>query len=478
MVRLALLAAMLCGCAQLFGLDETSGRPPSASLTISRTSIGASVVYAPQDLAGSRAEYLVPGEADPSGLARVAATQTELGTWAAPLTEPAPILFDLPDAPAPILRIFDFPQLEVKALYGVLEHPSPEPAPEGATITVDATLDVAYTGAERFELFTLGSWSSIALTPPAVGTLGPIAQTFAFDATTNLTGRTPRERITAADAAVVLRYVGNELQGAFRAAPFDQTGADTITGTMTTVPIEPFTFAIDQEDATRRYLEVRPAVGAPAMSWTLRAAPGAQLNNDQGPLLAAGGPTDLTTVSSQAGNPFAAEWPSTLLWLTRASRTYTPPSAGLPVTLFAQMYERAILAPGLELKLAAGIPTRITIVGAVLENDGVTIARPSRAVEVTFETDAPVNTMYQLNLYKLVPNAAGTALQLELKLGASGVAPRFLLPPELFEPGALYTLRAIAIAGGFPGLADGDLTQRTIPIAVSHLDSGVFQVAL
>jgi hypothetical protein len=141
------------------------------------------------------------------------------------------------------------------------------------------------------------------------------------------------------------------------------------------------------------------------------------------------------------------------------------------------MHERAILAPGLQMKLPAGLPTRITLLGAVLETDGITIARPTRAVEVSFSVDVPANTMYQLQLFRLVPNMASTALQLELQLGASGVAPRFLLPPEVFEPGALYTLRAISVQGGFPALAEGDMTQRSMPVAISFLDSGVFQVA-
>ncbi len=464
---------MLCGCAQLFGLDDTTGS--TASLTLERVSIGASLVYAPQDLSGLTATYLVPDAADPTGLVRVPAMQAELGRWTAPLATPAPILFELPDYPRPILRLFDFPQLEVKALYGVLEHPNPVPAPMDAMITVNATLDTPFTGAERFELLTLGSWSSVPLVPPAAGTVA-LAQTFPFATMASVTGR-PLEAITSADAAVVLRYIGNQLLGAVRAAPFDQTGNDTITGTLGTVMLEPFSFAIDQADVVRRYGLVKPTAGAPAMSWAMRAAPGAQLGTDNGPLLAAGGPTDATTVMGQVGNPFAPDWPSVVLWQTLAPRSYTPPSAALPVTLHAGMHERAILAPGLQMKLPAGLPTRITLLGAVLETDGITIARPTRAVEVSFTTDAPANTLYQLQLFRLVPNMANTALQLELKLDANGAAPRFLLPPEVFEPGALYTLRAISVQGGFPAIAEGDMTQRSMPVATSFLDSGVFQVA-
>ena len=477
MVRLAVLAALLSGCAQLFGLDETTAGAET-NLRLQRVSIGARLVYAPQDLTGLTAAYLVADDAEPTGLARVPATQTELGTWTAPLREPAPLLFDLPDYPTPIPRMFDFPQLGQQALFGVMEHPGPQPAPEGATLTVNVTLDAPHTAADTYQLYTLGSWNQLGLPVPAVGAGALATAALPFTSMSSITGR-PHERITADDAAVVLRYVGNQLRAAAVAPPFEQTGADTITGGLTAVTLDPATVAIDQAAATTRYTMVRPLVGAPTAQWTLRAAPGAMLNNDNGPLLHAGGPTDATTISFMAGNPFADRgWASTMLWLTQASRTYTPPTAGLPVTLLAGMHERAILAPGLEMKLPAGLPLRISLNGALLVNDGITIAKPARAVEVSFETDVASNTLYQLQLFELVPNAAmpPTALVLQLKLAANGAAPRFALPPELFEAGGLYTLRAIAVQGGFPGIADGDFVQRSLPIGISFLDSGVFEV--
>src|SRR5262249_2471012 len=143
-VRFAVLAAMLCGCAQVFGIDVTTGAPPATGLEVQRVSIGAKLVYAPQDLAASMATYLVADEADPAGLTRVPAAQAEPGIWPAPLRAPTPLLFDLPDFPTPIPRLFDFPQTRVKTLFGVLEHPSPQPAPAGATLAVNATLETAH----------------------------------------------------------------------------------------------------------------------------------------------------------------------------------------------------------------------------------------------------------------------------------------------------------------------------------------------
>jgi hypothetical protein len=295
----------------------------------------------------------------------------------------------------------------------------------------------------------------------------------------SITGR-PHERITGQDGVVVLRYVGNRLAGALAVPAFEQTGTDTITGTLGTVLANnTLDIRIDQAAAAQRFAACRPTVGNLSMQWALRAAPGWQFNNDNGPLLnaAAVAMLDPPTITATYGNPFSQRgWLSTFTWVVTASRVYTPPSANLPVTLVAQMSERALPDPGLVLTLPAGLPELITLDGKSLSMDGQTIARPGKAVDVSFITDLPENTFYQLQLFELVPNMANTALELRQLLGAAGVAPKFRLPPELFKPGSLYTLRAVAVKGGFPTLGDGDLTRRELPVAVSLLDSGVFQV--
>jgi hypothetical protein len=59
---------------------------------------------------------------------------------------------------------------------------------------------------------------------------------------------------------------------------------------------------------------------------------------------------------------------------------------------------------------------------------------------------------------------------------ATGVRPELVLPPELFEVGKTYHLRASVTLGGYPALADGDLTERELPVAIASMDSGVFMV--
>jgi hypothetical protein len=115
--------------------------------------------------------------------------------------------------------------------------------------------------------------------------------------------------------------------------------------------------------------------------------------------------------------------------------------------------------------------------GTPLTADGMMMTvDPAKAVEVSFVADVADNTLYQVQLFELLPNAQNTALVFTTRLGASGTKPSFLLPPELFEVGHNYALRAICIQGGYPTIGTGDLTHREPPQAVGFLDAGAFTV--
>lgn len=470
MARFAVFVALLGGCAQIFGLDEGA---PLASLDVQRVSVGATLVYAPLDLTGLTAEYLVPSD-DPVGFTRVPAQILEPGLWGAELDEPAPLLFQIDRGSH--LRLHDFPHAQVKTLHGPMEHPNPSPAPPGATLTVNLTLDEAY-NSELIQMLTLGAWNFHNLAGiPAMATSGTV--TFDYTAMTSMTGR-PHEKITTQDGVVVLRYTpaSNPLQLAafLDAAPFDQTGADTITGALTKVTLEPIEFRIDPGAAALRFAAVKPAVppaSVPVMNWEIRAAPGAQLGNASGPLVlgAAIAMTD-TTISGMAGNPFVGRgWESILSMSADVTRPYTIPG-GAEVTLRVNLLERTPPTPGVALLLPAGLPTEVTIGGVALSTDGMVIPKPTAAVEVSFTVDVAANTLYQVQLSKFSATGERT-----LVIDAAGVVPRFKLPPDVFEAGAYYTIRAVAVKGGFPGIAEGDLSQREIPLSIGFLDSGVFQV--
>src|SRR5262245_59947362 len=304
-MRRALLLPVLGGCAQLFGLDPTSSNPPQppdgppvpqVSLSWERISIGASVIRAPQDLTGMMATYVIPDVTDPTGLRRVTALQTATDTWTAQLHDASPILFTLPDYPAPLNRIFDFPVADVHGLYGVFEHPNPSAAPANAQIAINVGLNGAYNN-EGLQMYTVGSWSQRGFAAgeiPAVGA-GSWTVTIPLSSVGSVNGRPP-EKLTTADALLLLRYTGAQLTGVLDLNGFDMVdGANPVNGQLQSVSLnQSLNVNISPGSLGNRFGQVRPAVNTLTLQWSVVAAPGYPINNNAGPQLHAGSvlPTD------------------------------------------------------------------------------------------------------------------------------------------------------------------------------------------
>jgi len=472
------------GCAQLAGIDNTSGSGRTVdSVKVTRLSIGNQVVPVPLDLSGLPARYLLA--TDSAGVYdRVYASPTGgPGTWTRDLAAPAPVEFLLPDVPTPVPRLFDFPNRQLQVLFAPLEHPDRAPAPSGAMLTVTAPLDVAATAMDSFQVFTVGSWTQFALTAGVGATsIGPI--TYPFSTSTSLSGRAQLDKLTTQDAFLVLRYTGSALTGVAEATPFDQTGADMVTMPKLTAvaPDQTLDVRVSPPTLAMRYAAVRPTVGTLTMTWNVVAAPGYRIASNSGPPLQSG--TLLMAdvgVSAKYGNPFAGrDWHAIFKLQTTETRTAMlpgPMGPALPVTLFAGMNQFVEPSPGLTLGLDAGLPVLILIDGKQLAVDtNQTIAQPSKFAEVTFLADNTNATLYNLQVLDLLPNAAVTAFDAHLVFAAASAEAKFEVPPEIFQVGHYYTLRAFCTYGGYPGIADGDFTNRQLPLTQSFLDSGVFMV--
>ncbi|HEX2691631.1 MAG TPA: hypothetical protein VHN14_33700 [Kofleriaceae bacterium] len=481
--------ASIAGCAQLAGIDNTSGSGRTGnSLEVTRMSIGNQVVLAPLDLAGLPAQYLLKTDS-PGGFDRVYATPSGPGLWTQDLAEPAPVEFRLPDVPTPLPQIVSFPNQALKVLFAALEHPNPSPAPSGAMLTVTTQLDVASTMNDSFQVFTVGSWTSRLLTAGVIGLtqVGPIG--YAFSSSISQSGRAQLDRLTAQDAFFVLRYAGAALTGVAEAPPFDQTGADMVVTPQMTPVVQDQTLDIkvNPPALAARYAAVRPAVTSLSMNWSAVAAPGYRIASNVGPMLQ-GGPLPIADVgvSAKYGNPFVArDWHTIFTLQTSESRQamLPGPMGLLPVTLVAGMNQYIEPSVGITLGLDAGLPELISIGGKQLAADwsstnptGQTIPQPTTFLEVTFVSEHPNDTLYTLQVFDFVLNTAGTAFESHPVFSATTNEPGFEVPPEILQAGHYYTLRVMSISGGYPGIAEGDLTNRQLPLSQSYLDSGVFLV--
>lgn len=462
------------GCAQLAGIDSTSGDGRAGlSLGVERVSIGTTVERSPQDLSASTATYFLADSA-------VDAVEVEPGTWTADVFDATPpVVFDLPDNPGPIFdRQIELPSKVLLTSFDVLEHPAPTASALTDTIAINATLDVATAGTESFELFVVGTWTSAALPAPVLGAVTLAPPPFTIETMAKLTGR-PHETITLDDTPLIIRRVGTTLNGLFEPSPFAQNAANTLSGALTTVAADQtLSAAIDQAAATAKLGVARPGITAgPVFTFDVTSAPGAELGSNAGPRLVSGvvGAPDVALTAAFA-NPFASKgWGAVLTYSAAGSRTLTPTGETLPVTLGAGMFQvvddpQAVAS----LDLPAPVPELVEIDGQSLSIDNASIAQPVAPIQITMVVDPA--TLYVVEVRELVPNATATALEPRLTLSAVSDTPSFTIQPEVFQAGKLYSLRVRTIDGLFSNAAAGDLRTRALPFASAFVDVGTFRV--
>ena len=97
-------------------------------------------------------------------------------------------------------------------------------------------------------------------------------------------------------------------------------------------------------------------------------------------------------------------------------------------------------------------------------------------VPVSFTPDRTTNTLYGLQIHDLVPNMAGTAVEVRVVFVGTSNEPRFNVPPDIFQADHQYSIRALTTLNGHPGAGTGNFVDRELPLAQSFLDSAVFKV--
>ncbi|HEY5921194.1 MAG TPA: hypothetical protein VIV11_05965 [Kofleriaceae bacterium] len=496
-VVVLVLAVAAAGCAQLFGIDETSSPPdaapaPYASLQIDRISVGTMLVRAPEDLTGHTATFYVDDAAEPSGLRRIqgALVAVTKDQWNADIPEgtPASIEFTVPGDTPGYRRMYALPSRTLKTLNGAYEHPNPVEAPMGGTFATQLALPSGYVANELIRLYAVGPWvyhTYVATELPAPGVGATmIAATIPYTTTgfVSHVGTRPLPKLTAQDQIVALRYVGNDLTAAGIVPPFEQTGgADPVTATLTAVPHAPLDVKVDHVATAARLAGTSPPVTTLGMSWSVVAAPAWRLANNTGPVLNAAGltSTDPIMITAQFGNPFESlGWTSLFTFASNRSRTYTVPAFNLPLTLYAGLNQLDDVTPGLVLDQAVGVPVLVSIDKTPLNADGLTITiDPTKAVELSVVADRPINLFYQWAIYEVEPNTAmPPALVYKAVYGVVATETTVKIPHDVFVAGKVYMVRAHCYQGGYPTFATGDLQNRDVPYAVGYLDAGVFTV--
>jgi hypothetical protein len=482
----ALLLLAASGCAQLFGIDETSGPtvdPSRVSLTMARWSIGASVAKNPQDLSMQTADFLVD---DGAGVyTRVPGELLTVDSFSAALpTGTPPVLFTLPDMPTPFQRLWATPARDRRGVFSTFEHPNPQAPLPNSQIMLSVALPTPYASNEQFRVEAIGAWMArglmaTELPAPDVGNLA-INTTLSYASFTRSTS-SPAARITSQDVVVVERYVGNTLTGVYQVPPFDQTdGTDPVNAQLVAVPAnKPLTATVTPAMYAERYIAVRPSVAGLDQAWIINASPGWSIGSNVGPRLHAGGvATTDTMISTMFGNPFESlDWRSLLQFTTSATRSHMFQGM-LAMTLSASMHTVAEPSAALALDMPAGLPINIRANQVPLSTDGMMVPLDlTKPVEVDAITDRPNSTVYFVTLYEVTLSTDMMTVERKIVVDALTTGePKLRLPPELFQVGRYYYIDFRSMQGGFMNAATGDVQTLTLPYSISRADSAVFQV--
>ena len=471
------------GCAQILGIDETSGGGSTRTLEIVGIFDGGSLVMQPLDLSAETASWFVRDAGDPMTLDTFSGTpSTSFSGWSAAVTGSAPMIeLTLPDVPTPYTHFIELPDSDDHAIVGEFYygHPSPQDPPPDATFDVTITPPSAVAVGESFEIYAIGAWTEYTLTatdaPVTATTIGPLTLPYS-----NFTAVTPAPsvQIDSSDVVVVLRYLGGVITGLLTVPSFEQSdAAQPITGAMTAVTADQtFTATIDASADEARFDALRPAMTDFMPSWSVNAAPGAMATSGAGPLLASGTLTMAdTSFTSTYANPFTAQgWPTLVAYEAVEYRQYT--AGGVPLGLVAGLYTYTDASAGQTLDLPAGLPELVTIDQMPLSTDGMTITLPAdQPVDISFVADRQTNTSYQIEMDEII--VTGATLTRTPVFIAKAVQPDVTIPASQFVAGHTYVLRAVCISGGYTNIAAGDLSSTALPISIGYFDSGVFTVA-
>jgi hypothetical protein len=493
-----LFALSLAGCAQVFGLDPTTGGtpdgpsgPPLATLQFDRLSIGTTIERAPADLTGMAATFMVPDATAPNGMqtftTALAGTKDrwngEVPEGVVPMVE-----FTLPEA-TPLRRLYAFDARTTLGLFGQYEHQNPTNAATGGTFQATVRLPSLYAG-ELVRLYAVGPWvyhDFGGAEVPAVNTTSTIGPTtIAYDTAhfASLVGPRTLPALTSVDQMVALRYTGNDLTASALVPPFNaSTSTDSFDVTLMPVTHAPLDVHLQPNTAATRLNMTSPANPTLSMAWSVVAAPAWQYANNSGPVLQSIGvaQTDTGDITTPYGNPFESlGWKSLFTWNATKARTYTPMGQTLVMTLHSGIFELAEPTAGVTLDLPAGLPVLVSINKTPLTSDGLTVTiDPAKAVELSLVADKPTATFYQFNVYEIVPNTAvpPTALDYKIVYAAYSLSSTVMIPHDILVAGKMYTIRAHCIQGGYPMISTGNLQERNLPVSVGYLDSGVFAVA-
>jgi len=480
--------ASLTACAQLFGInDTTKATPPGeATLTLTRDSVGATVISSAQDVSTLMSTFYVPDAADPTLLDAIPGEQSSTNVWSAQVGSANPtVAFTIPEMNMYPHQLA-LPSQAVRTHFVVLEHPNPQPPPMTAMEQVMLTLQTPYVSGQVFYVSIIGAWMQHGM--QAAELPAPDLGNTAINATVpyamfNPVSASPAAAIAASDAVLVLRYVGPLLTGVYQQPGFDQSATmDLIGGAVTMDEVtasKSLSATIAPTTYNSRLQTVRPGLTPTTLgvSWSITATPSYTIGSVNGPQLMAGGAMMADTmVTASYGNPFESQsWHAILNFYASETRTFTIGTTTLTFSANMQTVTEAANASNMD--FPAPLVEQVSIDSHQLNSDGSNVpldVNASHTVSLLVES-SPSAQLYFAIVYEITIDTAG-AVQRKIVYDARSTDSTITLPPGVFKTGSMYVINGGAVSGAYPNADTGDLDTVSLPFTFNQSDSGLFTV--
>jgi hypothetical protein len=482
-VTALLLWVCLPSCAQVWGVDKTSGQSDVGidyRAQIKRLPIGSGTPSS-VELSKSSATYIIDVEGRPV-------------EFPASLENPDTFIANLPPIGKPILQLTVVDERSTDpaflrqwdvistpntiGLFNTFDHLDPLPAPGSAALDWNIALDRPIVAGDYFRWQSMGSWTFRGFDEFLVagaGAIDPPPIPFATATTNN-------RRLTAinsSDFLAAARYTGGQLTGIAEAMPFTMAdGPNPVNVTMVPVALDRnVSFTWDPPAVVQRLMTAKPtATVVNGTSWTISAAPAAKYANASGVQLQGELGTTPGTVQLTYGNPFVAkDWDSVFSYASTVTRVVVP-FDGTTVSLGSVLLSAQAPPANQVLEHLQPLVTVVKIADVLLDIDGKSISIDrTQSTEVNFVTDRPAGSFYQLQLFEFEPPVNGNVKSV-LKFEAVGATTKFSVPNKMLEDNKVYFLKALGFDGGLPNVLSGDLATRSLPIGIGISDSGFFKV--
>jgi hypothetical protein len=473
----AVTCASLASCAQVFGIDETSGPPVEEGRDVSfswtQGYIGATYKESPLDLTGATGAFFTT--AADGTRTEIPSTVGAPGTFVATVNDTDTMTHArvvLPTLNNGAARFYKLPGNALKGITHLARHEDQQPPPMGATITFQGIIDIFDPALDVVHVIVMGPWSRL------IATAG---QTMVnYSSFIPMYGG-PLVRITPEDKMVLIRQRAGFAEGSLIVDGFTQAANNLVVGNLNSfVRDKPVAFNWNAPATVAAFAGTQPSTPLGGAAWYVNYTP-LDAGHDVGVGLAAIGldigAAESVAVAANYGIPFTAPgWDAVFTLHRVGARSVTIPNFGQFSVNSSTLYLAPPAGSASATADALLLPQSVSVAGTVTSTDGMSMTI-DRARPVRLSIAMAPGATCQMSYFVVFEYQKNMAMEISgvMRAEAFSIDREIEIDNSLFEAGKHYSVVGTCFRQGFTNVANGDLS-RSYPHEYGQLAGGTFTV--